>query len=73
MIHRRQVHEALLAMWRQAKERGEVKDALILPKDERRRAMPVMSESVAMWIRAFDAPQCEVYENGHGMLWRRGK
>lgn len=73
MIHRHQIHDALLQRGRDAMRRGELKDAARLTKAERRKAMPRMSESVAMWMREFDCPECEVYENGYGLIWRRSK
>lgn len=73
MIHRHQIHDALLRRGRWLAEKGELKDALSLPREERKKAMPRMSESVAMWMRAFDSPQCEVYEGEYAMRWRRGK
>ena len=73
MIHRHQIHDALLKRGRWLAEKGELKDALELPKEERKKAMPRMSESVAMWIREFDGVSASVYEGEYGMEWRRGK
>lgn len=73
MIHRHQIHDALLKRGRWLAEKGELKDALELPKEERKKAMPRMSESVAMFVREFDSPWVEVYEGEYAMRWRRGR